>query len=106
MSVRNYFSGGAATRKRPTQSRPLERQQAAAHGSIFGGHRSAPAEAVVHADLDGVIVVAEARADDRGRSPCESRAAEIVVLVLGLGRPVRGEHVFKARADGPAILVI
>src|SRR6185437_13596614 len=72
--------------------------------SIFGGDRPTPAEAVVHADLDGVLVVAEARAGNRGRAG-EGGVAEIVILVLGLGRPVRRKHVFKARADGPAVLM-
>src|SRR4051794_29817066 len=34
------------------------------------------------------------------------RVAEIVVLVLGLGRPVRREHVFEAGADGVAVAVV
>src|ERR1700753_3945951 len=74
--------------------------------SVFGGDRAAPAKAVVHADLDRVLVVAEARADDLGGTAGEGGAAKIVVLVLGLGRPVRGEHVFEAGADGPAVLLV
>src|SRR5580704_229068 len=72
--------------------------------SVFSGDRPTPAEAIVHAHLDGVLVVAEARAGNRGRAG-EGGVAEIVVLVLGLGRPVRREHVFEAGADGPAVLV-
>src|SRR5262249_17842752 len=68
--------------------------------------RPTPAEAIVHADLDSMLVVAEALADNRGRTAGEGGVAEIVVLVFGLGRPVRCEHVFETGADGPAVLVI
>src|SRR2546429_6601 len=41
------------------------------------------------------------------RCRCEEAAvAEIVVLIFGLRRPVRREHVFDAAANGPAILVV
>src|SRR5947209_5476717 len=73
--------------------------------SISGGSRSTPTEPVVHADLCGVFVVAEAAAGDVGRACRKGGVAEIVILVLGLGRPVRGEHVFEAAADGVAVLV-
>src|SRR5260370_31439901 len=33
----------------------------------------------------------------------EAAIAEVVVLIFGLGRPVLGEHVFDARADGVAV---
>src|SRR6185295_17230614 len=72
--------------------------------SISGGSGPTPTEPVVHADLGGVFVVAEAAAGDIGGSRREGGVAEIVVLVLGLGRPVRGEHVFEAAADGVAVL--
>src|SRR4051812_14469584 len=75
-------------------------------GSVFGGDRSTPAKAIVHADLDGVLVVAEAGPDDFSRASGEGGVAEIVVLILGLRRPIRGEHVFKAGANGPAVLLI
>src|SRR5512138_3198951 len=71
--------------------------------SISGGGASTPTEPVVHADLGGVFVVAEAAAGDIGRAGREGRVAEIVILVLGLGRPVRGKHVFEAAADGVAV---
>src|ERR1700688_3885462 len=74
--------------------------------SVAGGDRATPAEAVVHADLDGVLVVPEAGADDRRGATGEGGAAEIVVLVFGLGGPVRCKHVFEAGADGIAVRVI
>src|SRR5260370_16694760 len=52
-----------------------------------------------------MLVVPEVGADDRGRSTGERRCAEIVVLVFGLGGPVRGEHVFETGADSVAVLV-
>src|SRR5215831_11721210 len=94
-------SGFAASRR---TSRPSPSQDLTC--SVLGGDRPAPAEAIVHADLDGVIVVAKARADDLGRAAGEGGVAEIIVLVFGLRRPVRGEHVFKAGTDGPAILMV
>ena len=70
-------------------------------------HRATPAEAVVQADLDGVLVVAEAGADDRRAGPRgKGGVAEVVILVFGLGGPVRREHVFEAGADGIAVLVV
>src|SRR5258706_9727409 len=73
--------------------------------SIPRTDRAAPPEAIVHADLDGMLVVPEVGADDRGRSTGKRRCAEIVVLVFGLGGPVRGEHVFETGADSVAVLV-
>src|SRR5258708_13234513 len=73
--------------------------------SIPRTDRTAPPEAIVHADLDGMLVVPEVGADDRGRSTGERRGAEIVVLVFGLGGPVRGEPVFETRSDSVAVLV-
>src|SRR5207302_10178677 len=73
--------------------------------SISGGSRSTPTKPVVYADLGGVLVVAEAPASDIGGSRGEGGVAEIVILVLGLGRPVRGKHVLEAPADGLAVLV-
>src|SRR5882762_9540784 len=66
------------------------------HASVLCGDRATPAEAVVDTDLGGVLVVAETGADDIGRSGREGRIAEIVILVLGLGGPVRRKHVFEA----------
>src|SRR3984893_7353140 len=52
-----------------------------------------------------MLVVPETGAD-AGRGPAgEGGAAEIVILVFGLGGPVRREHVFETGADGVAVLV-
>src|SRR5690242_1912921 len=74
--------------------------------SISGGGGATPAKPVVHASFDGVLVVAEAAAGNVGRPRREGGVAEIVVLVFGLGRPVRGEHVFEAAADRVAVLAV
>src|SRR6266481_708299 len=73
--------------------------------SIPRTHGATPAEAIVYADLDAMLVVPEVGAHDRGRSTGERRGAEVVVLVFGLGGPVRREHVFKTGADGVAVFV-
>src|SRR5260370_14061345 len=103
-------SGGIAGRgegllreaKRPARSRPLPYRGKSS--SVPRGDRATPAEAVVHADLDGVLVLPKPGADDRGRPTGEGGIAEVVILVLGLGGPVRREHVFEAGADGVAVL--
>src|SRR3954468_12276190 len=87
--------------------KPAFSQLASSWRSVFGGDRAAPAEPVVHADLDGVLVVAERAAGDVGRAASrEGRAVEVIVLVFSLGRPVRGEHVFEAGTDGVAVLAV
>src|SRR4051812_28647532 len=53
-----------------------------------------------------MLVVAETGADDIGRSGREGGVAEIVILVFGLGGPIRREHVFEAAADGVAVLAV
>src|SRR4051812_41483250 len=53
-----------------------------------------------------MLVVPEAGADDRSRSGRKAGAAEIVILVFGLGGPVRGEHVFQTGADRIAVLAV
>src|SRR2546429_8413235 len=68
--------------------------------SIPRTDRATPAEAIVHADLDGMFVVAEAGADDLGGSAGGSGLAGGVGLVFGLGGPVRRGHVFETRAHG------
>src|SRR3979411_3407093 len=75
-----------------------------ANRSVPGGDRATPAEAVVHTDLDGMLVVAEAGPDDVGRPGGKGGVAEVVILVFGLGGPVRREHVFETGADGVAVL--
>src|SRR5439155_11192397 len=52
------------------------------------------------------LVVAEAGAERVGGASRNRGVAEIVILVLGLGRPVRGEQIFEARADGVAVLAV
>src|SRR3954465_2387355 len=74
--------------------------------SVARGCRTTPAEAVVHADLDGMLVLPAADADDVDRTGGNRRAAEVVILVLGLGRPVRREHVFEASTNGIAVLAV
>src|SRR4051812_32470288 len=109
--AKNYF----AAPRRSFTARPENKRAGIApaffpdglsHVSISGGCRTAPAEAVVHADLDAVLVVAEAGADRVDGGGRERRVAEVVILVLGLGRPVRGEQVFQPRADGVTVLAV
>src|ERR1700730_16904386 len=87
--------------KRPARSRPFGTDLS---GSVTRGDRATPAEAIVDAGLDGVLVVTEAGAENRRRTTGESGAAEIVILVFGLGRPVRREHVFQTGTDREAVL--
>src|SRR5438128_9041372 len=110
---RTQNSSGKAYEARPTRSSQQKKAGVTpafllsirSAVSISGGSRSTPTKPVVHADLGGVFVVAEAAAGDVGRACRKGGVAEIVILVLGLGRPVRGEHVFEAAADGVAVLV-
>src|SRR5437879_4489349 len=66
-------------------------------GSVFARHRTTPAEAIIQAGLDGLLVVAESGADHSRRPGGERGVAEIVILVFSLRGPVRREHVFKTR---------
>src|SRR2546430_4799472 len=75
------------------------------NSSVPRGDRATPAEAVVDAGLDGMLVVPETGADDLGGSTGEGGAAKIVILVLGLGGPVRREHVFQTGANSVAVLM-
>ena len=73
--------------------------------SVARDNRAAEVEAIVDAGLHGVLVIVEAaERHQRGRGQ-KAAVAEIVILVLGLGRPVRREHVFEAGADGVAVAV-
>src|SRR5687768_7467933 len=64
-------------------------------------HRSTPVEAIVQANLDGVLVIAEgAGGSDRTN---KVHSAKIVVLVFDLARPVLGEQVFETTADSVAV---
>src|SRR5438034_7510884 len=53
-----------------------------------------------------MLVVAKPDADDWGGAGRECGVAEVVVLVFGLGGPVRREHVFEACAHGVAVAMI
>src|SRR5256885_16293650 len=63
--------------------------------SIPRTDRATPAEAIVHADLDGMFVVAEAGADDLGGVPRGRGVGEGVGFVLRLVGPRRGGPVFE-----------
>jgi hypothetical protein len=52
-----------------------------------------------------MLVIAEAAERHQPGRADEAAVAEIIVHVLGLGRPVWGEHVFRAGADGVAMAV-
>src|SRR5260370_2880917 len=74
-------------------------------GSVLRNHRATPVEAIVDAGLYGMLVVtgaAESREDGRRH---EVGLAEVIVLILNLGRPVLREHVFQAGAEGVAIVM-
>src|SRR4029077_7052836 len=69
-------------------------------------HGTAPAEAIIDAELDRMLVVPQTATEELGGSGGESGVAEIVVLVLAFDGPVRREHVFETGADGPAVAMI
>src|ERR1700738_1944594 len=103
---RNAAGGGdepGRQTKRPAGSRPFFRLMRIL--SVSRGYRATPAEAVVDANLDGMFVIPEPGTQNRGRSAGEGGAAEIVILVFGLGRPARREHVFETGTDRVAIIV-
>src|SRR5882724_11487214 len=74
--------------------------------SVACGDRAAPAEAIVYAQLDGMFVIPEAGADDRGGPGGKGGVAEIVKLVLAFDGPVRREQVFEAGTHGITIPLI
>src|ERR1700688_4971879 len=74
-------------------------------GSVLRNHRATPVEAIVQADLEGMLVVAGAAESWERERRQEVGLAEVVVLIFGLGRPVLGEHVFEAGTDGKAIVM-
>src|SRR5450631_3103865 len=88
--------------KRPARSRPFVVSKRPVSVARCDG--ATPAEAVVDAGLDGVLVVPEPAADDRGGSRGKGGAAEVVILVFGLGGPAGRKHVFETGADGVAVL--
>src|SRR5579871_1155442 len=74
--------------------------------SILRDHRASPVETIVDARLHDMVVGAEAAEwNQRGRRG-EARIAEVVVLIFELARPVLGEHVFEAGADGPTVVAV
>src|SRR5215210_529601 len=73
--------------------------------SVPWGRRATPAEAVVYADFGGMFIIPKPGANDRGWAAGEGGAAEIIVLVLRLGGPVRREHVFETGPHSVAVLV-
>src|SRR5450631_1180658 len=91
-----------AHKKGPARSRPLVASKRPV--SVVRRDRATPAKAVVDAGLDGVLVVLEPGADDRGRSRGKGSAAEVVILVFGLGGPAGRKHVFETGADGVTVL--
>src|SRR6266851_8639866 len=93
---------GLRPQKRPARSRPLVVSRRPV--SVARRDRATPAEAVVDAGLDGVLVVLEPGTDDRGRSGGKGGAAEVVILVFGLGGPAGRKHVFETGADGVTVL--
>ena len=74
--------------------------------SVARNHRAAEVEAIIDADLEGVFVEAEVAERHQRPRAREAGAAEIVIHVFPLGRPVRGEHVFEAGADGIAVAMV
>src|SRR4029077_5819758 len=59
-----------------------------------------------HPELDGMLVVPEAIADDRRGPGGDGRAAEVVILVFAFDGPVWCEHVFQAGADRITVAAI
>ena len=74
--------------------------------SVAGSRRTAPAEAVVDAQLDGLLVIPEAAADDRRRSGGERGTAEIVILVLALDGPIGREQVLEPCPHGVPVAMV
>src|SRR6516225_8793174 len=75
-------------------------------GSVLRNHWTAQVEAIVQADLHDMVLGAEAaERGQRGRDR-EARAAEVVELVLDLGRPVLGEQVLETGADRETVLTV
>src|SRR5580698_2535615 len=82
------------------------RFRSVARSIVSEARRATEVEAIVQADLDGLIVGAEAaERSERNRSG-EAARAEVVVHVLDLGRPILGEHVFETGTDGVAVAVV
>src|SRR6266481_8961680 len=75
-------------------------------GSIRRDQRAVPVEAIIQAGLHSMLLVAEGAERDKRDRGGEPAAVEVIKLVLDLGRPVLGEHVFQASADSEAIAMV
>src|ERR1700722_11855886 len=75
------------------------------YGSVLRDDRATPVEAIVDASLHNMVVGAEAAERSESDRSGERAGTEIIVLIFDLGRPVLGEHVFEAGADGVTILM-
>src|SRR5260370_16906260 len=83
-----------------------ESRPSASYGSrrsVARDDRAAEVEAIIDAELQRVLVIVEAAERHQYSGRHEAGVAEIIVLILALGRPVLRDHVFHARADGLAV---
>src|SRR5690349_12678057 len=69
-------------------------------------YRTGPVDAVINAGLEDMVVGGEAAGRNQRSGRAEIGVAEIIILIFGLGRPVRREHVFDADADGVTVAVV
>src|ERR1039457_2488397 len=95
----------AAKTKRPAQAPAFYEKGAIRRGSILRNHRATPVEAIVQAGLHSMLVVAGAAETRQDGWRHKIGLAEVIILILDLGRPVLGEHVFQASADSVAIMM-
>src|ERR1700733_1481378 len=65
--------------------------------------RAIPPEAIVHTQLEGMLVFPEPGSDDVGGAAGEGGVAEIVVHVFAFDGPVRCEDVFETAADSVTV---
>src|ERR1700733_5333712 len=65
--------------------------------------RAIPAEAIVHTQLEGMLVFPEPGSDDVGGATGEGGVAEIIVHIFAFDGPVWCEHVFETAADGVTV---
>src|SRR5260370_7521432 len=74
-----------------------ESRPSASYGSrrsVARDDRAAEVEAIIDAELQRVLVIVEAAERHQYSGRHEAGVAEIIVLILALGRPVLGDHVF------------
>src|ERR1700722_5915329 len=96
----------ASKTKRPARMPAFSSRFRSIARSIAPDERGTDVEAIVEADLDGLIVGAEAAERSKRDRSGEAARAEVVVHVLDLGRPILGEHVFETGTDGVAVAVV